>query len=45
MLIELDDRVHGAVDQAAKLLFAVAHLRFGAQTAQLSSRSGGKDLK
>ena len=33
MLVELDDRVHGAADQAAELLLALAHLRLGAQTA------------
>ena len=30
MAIKLDDRVHGAADQAAELLLPLAHLGFGA---------------
>ena len=45
MAIELDDGVHGIADQPAEFLFALAHLRLGAQTAQFRSRSGREDLE
>src|SRR5262245_60458953 len=45
MPVEFDDRVHRAADQTAKLLLALAHLRFGAQSAQLGASASGKDLE
>jgi hypothetical protein len=45
MLVELDDTVHGAANQAAELVLALAHLRLSAQTAQFSGSAGGENLK
>src|SRR5690349_18160018 len=45
MLIELDDRIHRTSYQAAKLLLALAHLRFRSQAAQFCGRTRGENLK
>src|SRR6516164_8563320 len=45
MLIELDDRVHRAPHQPAKLLLALPHLRFCPHAAQFGGRARGENLK
>jgi hypothetical protein len=44
-VVELDDRVHRAADQAAELLLALAHLGLGTQALQLGGRARREDLE
>ena len=44
-LVELDDRVHRAVDEARELLLALAHLGLGAQAPQLGGGARGEDVE
>ena len=45
ILVQLNDRVHGAVNQPAEFFFAFAHLLFRTQATQLGRCARSEDLK
>ena len=45
LVVQFDDRIHGAAEEPADFFFPLAHLGFGLQSLQLRRGSRGKDLK
>ena len=45
MLVQLDDRIHGAVNQPAEFFLALVHLGLSSETTQLGCSARRKNLK